>query len=99
MITENKLKGVNKDAVRLMDLSSYLRTLFLDETQQSVSNRITSKHHHIYVQKTVKKSLSNFDDKVRIRSCGVHTAKYGSTVPDTCECAFSRVLKLKKNNL
>ena len=93
---ENKLKGVNKEAVKLLDLSAYLKTLLLDETQKCVSNRITSKHNNLYVQKTIKKSLCNFDNKVRIKNCGIHTSKYGSTESDSCDCAFAKCIKYKK---
>jgi len=90
------LKGVNKEAVKILDLSAYLKTLLLNETQKCVSNRITSKHHRLYVQKTNKKSLCNFDNKVRIKSCGIHTSKYGSNESDDCNCAFAKCIKYKK---
>ena len=93
---ENKLKGINKEAVKLLDLSAYLKTLLLDETQKCTSNRITSKHNTLYIQKTIKKSLCNFDNKVRIKSCGVHTSKYGSSESDSCDCAFAKCIKYKK---
>ena len=93
---ESKLKGVNREAVKLLDLSSYLRTLLFNESQSSVSNRITSKHHQLHVQRTKKKSLCNFDNKIIIKSCGIHTAKWGSKESDRCNCAFARCLRYKK---
>ena len=90
------MKGVNKEAVKILNLSAYLKTHLLNETQKCVSNRITSKHHRLYVQKTNKKSLCNFDNKVRIKSCGIHTSKYGSNESDDCNCAFAKCIKYKK---
>lgn len=93
MVTENKLKGVNREAVGLMDLSNYLRTLLLNETQFATSNRITSKGHSLFIQKNKKKSLANLDDKIKIKNCGVHTFKYGEDSSNDCSCAFSRCVK------
>ena len=93
LVTENKLKGVNKEAVGLLDLSNYLRTLFLNETQYATSNRICSKGHNIFIQKNKKKSLSNLDDKVKIKNCGIHTYKYGQESEDDCSCPFSKCIK------
>ena len=93
LTTENKLKGVNRDAVSLMDLSNYLRTLLLNETQYATSTRICSKSHSIFIQTNTKKSLANLDDKIKIKNCGVHTYKYGEDASDNCDCAFSRCIK------
>lgn len=93
LVTENKLKGVSRDAVRLMDLSNYLRALMLNETQYATSTRICSKSHMIYMQTTTKKSLANLDDKIKIKNCGIHTYKYGENGDDNCKCAFARCVK------
>ncbi len=92
-VTENKLKGVNREAVGLMDLSNYLRTLLMNETQYAASSRICSKSHSIFIQKNIKKSLANLDDKIKIKNCAVHTYKYGEISSDNCNCAFSRCVK------
>ena len=68
----------------------------MNETQTSESNRITSKQHRLYIQKTVKKSLCNFDNKIRLKSCGIHIAMYGSKESDDCECAFAKCVKYEK---
>ena len=62
LVTENKLKGVNKEAVGLLDLSNYLRTLFLNETQFATSNRICSKGHNIFIQKHNKNAGTRTND-------------------------------------
>lgn len=93
-ITENKLKGVNRDAVALMDLSHYLRTLLMNDVQYATSTRICSKSHNIFIQRNVKKSLANLDDKIRIKNCGIHTTKYGEKAnDDDCDCSFSKCIK------
>lgn len=91
METQNKLKGVKREAVELLDLSNYLRTLLLSETQHATSSRICSKGHTLYIQENRKKSLANLDDKVRVKSCGIHILKYGEESSEICECPFASV--------
>ena len=91
---ENKLKGVDRSVVRKMNLSSYLRTILLNEAQSARSNKLSSKKHAIYQEEISKRALSNFDDKIKILLCGIHTRKYGApNYSDHCNCPFSNVFK------
>lgn len=91
---DNKLKGVDRSVVRKMNLENYLRTIMLNQGQSARSTKLSSKKHTIYQEEISKRALSNFDDKVKILLCGIHTRKYGApNYSDHCNCAFSNVFK------
>ena len=95
--THSKLKGIDKSYVKRLELSNYLRTILLNKSQISVSNKIAAKNHNVSINRIKKSALINLDDKVKILDCGIHTRKYGSKdYKDTCSCAFGKVVRWKK---
>ena len=88
---QNKLKGVNRDAVAQLTLSNYLRTILLGETQTATFNKISSRKHNLYVDKVEKRSLASYDDKVQLKLCGIHSRKYGASFSNYCNCPFSKI--------
>lgn len=92
--TQNKLKGVNRQAVGQLSILNYLRTLLFNDTQYTSFSKISSKSHAVFVEKICKKSLASYDDKSKIRLCGICTDKYGQeSAKDFCSCPFSRLVK------
>ena len=89
-----KLKGVDRSYVKSLELTNYLRTVLLNETQTSLSNKIASKNHNVSINRMKKRAFINLDDKIKILDCGIHTRKYGArNYKDTCSCSFSKVVR------
>ena len=87
----SKLKGINTGAVGELGFVSYLITLLYGVKLNATFTKLSSKGHLITMEKICKQALSNFDDKIRIQSCGIHIKKYGQEIPsevytDYCNC-------------
>ena len=68
----SKLKGINSGAVGELGFVSYLITLLYGVKLNATFTKLSSKGHLITMEKICKQALSNFDDKIRIQSCGIH---------------------------
>ena len=66
----------------------FLLCLLKNTTDRAEFIKLSSKTHQIEMQNIRKAALMNFDDKIRVLNCGVHTKKYSEELSTEIKTDF-----------
>ena len=89
LIFFQKGKAIDKTVLANLNFESYLNVLMRDERIMSEHYTLSSDKHLIYMKKVKKMTLTSFDNKRKMMSCGIHTYAFGNIntpYDNMCEC-------------
>ena len=88
-----KGKGVEKKILNKTTLDSFLSVLLNDRVVTGECHKLTKKNSEVYLSHRQRQTLTSYDDKRVLFSCGIHSFPYGSKVDNNffiCDCRMSQ---------
>ena len=79
-----KCKGVKKNIVANFSLADYRTCVQTITEMQATQKRIASRNFKLTTLECRRRSLTSFDDKRDMFSCGRHSWPYGPSIPSQC---------------
>ena len=88
----NKCKGVKKKIAKKFTLTNYKEALTSMEIKRATIRLIQGRNYQVRTIQLRKSSLSPYDDKRYILSCGIHSIPYGCVTEeeDDDDCLICR---------